>query len=192
MRITRISERKRLIFSVIAVSLVGIATGLFLGGDLLPSQAAYQMYDERVTTTTTDRRVVHGHDGLGAHEHIVTTGVTTTETTPHGYFHDFAATMTQGITPTPTSSTSTQGADEVWLVGTNFIPWTITVPVGTKITWINKSTQAHTITSDSGLFDESLRFNGNSFSYTFTSRGVFSYHCTPHTVGGMIGKVIVE
>ena len=48
------SERKRLTLTAIAVALVGIVTGLLLGGGLLPSQAAYQIYDERVTTETTE------------------------------------------------------------------------------------------------------------------------------------------
>ena len=189
------SERKRLILTVIAVSLVGIITGRFWGGSLLPFSTANELfqYNENTLADTTVRHIVHAHDGISQHEHMVTTVVSTTETTPHGYFHNFEpANQASGTAATSTGSSSGRGANEVWIVGSNFVPWTVTVPVGTKITWINKSTQAHTITSDSGLFDEPLRFFGDSFSYTFTSRGVFSYHCTPHTATGMIGKVIVE
>ena len=97
-----ISEKRRIISTVIAVSLLGVLTGLFLGGDLLPSQAAQQMYDEKATTT---REVTTAVDGEG--EYTKTVVVTTTETTPHGYTHDFAATIAiaLGIIPPPIVTT---------------------------------------------------------------------------------------
>ena len=184
-------ENKRLIFSIIAIVLVGILTGLFVGGGLLPSQAATQQYDEKTATSRTELSIVHAHDGVSQHAHPLITVVTVTETTPHGTFHDFAAAMTPG-TNTTADSKSARGPNEVWLVGNNFVPWTITIPVGTKVTWVNKTTSGHTVTSDTDLFSQILGFNSDSFSYTFTGKGVFLYHCTPHVAGGMIGKVIVE
>jgi len=184
-------ETKRLIFSTIAIVLVGLLTGLFVGGGLLPSQAATQQYDEKTTTTRTERSLVHAHDDISLHAHPLITVVTKTETTPHGTFHDFAAAMAP-VTNTTADSNGARGPNEVWLFGNHFVPWTITVPVGTKVTWVNKSTSAHTVTSDTDLFSKILGFNADSFSYTFTGKGVFLYHCTPHVVGGMIGKIIVE
>lgn len=186
------NDRKRLILTAIAIGLVGIITGRFWGGNLLPSTAnELFQYNENTVTDKTVRHIVHAHDGLSQHEHMVTTVVTTTETTPHGWFHNFQP-VNQASGATGNGSSVDRSPNEVWIVGSNFVPWTITVPVGTKITWVNKSTSAHTLTSDTGLFDAPLRFNGDSFSYTFTSRGVFEYHCTPHTATGMTGKVIVE
>ncbi len=184
-------ESKRLIFSTIAVMLVAIATGLFVGGGLLPSQAATQQYDEKTTTTRRELSIVHAHDGISQHAHPLITIVTKTETTPHGTFHDFAAAMAP-VTNTTADSKSARGPNEVWLIGNNFVPWTITVPVDTKVTWVNKGTSGHTVTSDTDLFSKTLGFNADSFSYTFTSKGVYLYHCTPHVAGGMTGKVIVE
>ncbi len=82
--------------------------------------------------------------------------------------------------------------------GASFLPATITVPVGTTVTWTtNDVLDAHTVTSDSGLFDGSILvrdkdsppMSGYTFSYTFTERGTFSYHCSDHP--WMVGKVIV-
>ncbi len=178
------SERKRLTFTAIAVTLVGIITGLLLGGALLPSQAADQQYNERETTTTTEISLVHTHDGT-RHTHKTITEITTTEATPHTTFH--ALTVT---TPTTTTApTPTRNPNEVFIIGQAFIPGTITVPVGTTVTWTNQDSGDLTATSDTDLFDASLSL-GDSFSYTFTERGTFDYHCTPHSE--MIGKVIVE
>lgn len=70
----------------------------------------------------------------------------------------------------------------------DFMPSTITVPVGTTVTWVNKSKWAHTVTSDNGSFDENI-MAGDSFSYSFTERGSFAYHCDLYD---MVGMVTVE
>jgi plastocyanin len=64
--------------------------------------------------------------------------------------------------------------------GMAFIPQTITVPVNTTIKWTNNDAITHTVTSDTGLFDSGNISNGGTFSYTFTTVGSFSYHCTIH------------
>ena len=176
-----IIERKRLIFTAIAVSLVGIITGLFLGGHLLPSDSARQQYSKKTTVTKTEITVV---DGQG--EHTVTRIETTTEMAPQGWTPGFTVTTPSVNTPTPVASTPVQGANEVWITGRSFTPAIITVPVGTTVTWISKSGDAHTVTNDAGLFNASLAF-GQSFSYTFTERGEFSFYCVPHSeMGGTV------
>ena len=200
------NERKRLVFTVVAVSLLAVLTGLFLGGDLLPSQEK-QQYNERTTVTPTKMVVNHSHDDLGLHGHLVTIIVTTTETTSNGVFHDFAATTAPGITlpttapmtepmlptpeaptptplpptPTPVAPTPTpvRGAAEVWLNSRDNVPASLTVPVGTKVTWRNKDTYIHNIKSVDDLFNVNL-MPGEAYSYTFTTIGAFSYFCEPH------------
>ena len=186
------SERKRLTFTAIAVALVGIVTGLLLGGGLLPSQAAYQIYDERVTTTTTETVLGHSHGDIPQHRHTLTTEITTTETTPHGYFHGLATATASGTTASGTtaSGTTASGTVEVPIVNQGFKPQALTVPVGTTITWVNLDLEDdHTVTSDTLPFDESLSF-GNTFSYTFTEPGIYPYYCVPHD--DMFGRIIVE
>lgn len=66
----------------------------------------------------------------------------------------------------------------------------IKIPVGSSVTWTNKDTAAHTITSNAGKFESKLLQKGETYSRTFAERGVFPYHCAPHP--NMKGKVIVE
>ena len=182
-------EKRRLIYSTIAVSLVGIVTGLFLGGGLLPSQAVQQQYDEKTTTSKTELSIVHAHDGISQHAHPLITVVTITETTPHGTFHNFAAAMLpQGINAT--SIISAPAANEIWVWGREFRPNIMTVPVGTKVTWVNKEGEEHSVTSTkAGLFDGSLAPYG-SWSYTFTEPGTYDYYCGPHS--SMTGVINVK
>ena len=72
-----------------------------------------------------------------------------------------------------------------------FAPASITVPVGTTVTWADVS-GSHTTTSYDGLWDSGDRLPaGQSFSYTFNQPGVYRYYCKPHENSGMIGTVLV-
>ncbi len=68
---------------------------------------------------------------------------------------------------------------------------TITVKMGTKVTWANKDNARHTVTPDEdGAFQGSeLLAQGDTFSVTFAKTGTFKYHCTPHP--NMQGTVVV-
>lgn len=59
-------------------------------------------------------------------------------------------------------------------------PESITVSVGTTVTWTNDGPTAHTATADDGTFDTGNLVKGASRSYKFTKAGTFKYHCTPH------------
>jgi plastocyanin len=82
------------------------------------------------------------------------------------------------------------GADEVFIQGMTFTPATITVTAGTTITWTNKDSYAHTVTSDTPLFDSGNLGSNKSFTYTFATAGTFPYHCNIHT--SMTAKVVVN
>jgi len=72
------------------------------------------------------------------------------------------------------------GANEVFIQGSAFSPSTITVTANTTVTWTNKDAVAHTVTSNSGLFDSGLISTNGTFSFRFTVAGSYPYHCTPH------------
>lgn len=95
-------------------------------------------------------------------------------------------------TPTPavTPFGTPMGAGEanVEIVDMSFRPTTITVPVGTTVTWNNMDT-THTVTSDTGLFDSGILPQRQFWSYTFTEPGTYAYHCSIHT--SMTGTVVV-
>ena len=184
-----VGEKKRLIYSTIAIILVGVVTGLFFGGGLLPSQAAQQQYDEKTTKSIDELTLVHAHDGFSQHVHPLITVVTVTETTPRSTSHGFAAAMLPASID-KTSIISAPATNEVWVVGLEFTPNALTVPAGTKVTWINKMGEEHDVSSAKpGLFGQPLVPYG-SYSYTFTEPGIYDYFCAPHS--GMIGSVTVK
>ena len=72
-----------------------------------------------------------------------------------------------------------------------FSPANITVKKGTTVTWTNKDSATHTVTSTSGpaSFDSGNLPNGKTYSFTFNTAGTYQYHCTIHS--GMTGTVTV-
>jgi plastocyanin len=82
------------------------------------------------------------------------------------------------------------GANEVWIEGMAFTPSVITVASGTTITWTNKASIAHTVTSDKGLFDSGDIGSMGTFSFKFSTAGSYQYHCAIHP--SMTAKVVVN
>jgi plastocyanin len=112
------------------------------------------------------------------------------------------ATTNPGTTPAPAAS-STSGAGgsagaggqpsasgtQVTITGFAFAPATVTVKVGSTVTWTNDDSASHTVTADDGSFDSGGFAKGATFSHTFTKPGTYPYHCTFH--GSMQGTVTV-
>jgi plastocyanin len=74
----------------------------------------------------------------------------------------------------------------------NFVfgPQTLTVPVGTTVTWTNKDDIPHTTVSTDGVFKSKVMDTDEEFSYKFTKAGTYSYYCSVHPK--MTGKVVVQ
>jgi plastocyanin len=74
----------------------------------------------------------------------------------------------------------------------NFVfgPQTLTVPVGTTVTWTNSDDIPHTSVSTDGVFKSKVLDTDEKFSYTFTKAGTYPYYCTIHPK--MTGKVVVQ
>jgi plastocyanin len=74
----------------------------------------------------------------------------------------------------------------------NFVfgPQTLTVPVGTTVTWTNSDDIPHTSVSTEGVFKSKVLDTDEKFSYTFTKPGTYTYYCTIHPK--MTGKVVVQ
>ena len=77
--------------------------------------------------------------------------------------------------PRVTANDQPPAANAVKIDNFVFGPKTITVPVGTTVTWTNSDDIPHT--------DE-------NFSYTFTKAGTYSYFCSIHPK--MTGQVVVK
>ena len=79
--------------------------------------------------------------------------------------------------------------DLVSIRNMSFQPADIQVTVGTTVTWQNSDGVSHTVTSDGGAFASGLLKDGDSFTFTFTAAGTFTYHCAVHP--SMRGSVLV-
>lgn len=102
----------------------------------------------------------------------------------------------------PSSSPTTRVADRIVYIrnhsGANefvFQPHTITIRRGTRVTWINRSAQPHTVTAsgrhpafDSGT--QKLINPSHRYSVVFRHAGRFHYYCLLHPY--MTGVVIVR
>jgi plastocyanin len=70
-----------------------------------------------------------------------------------------------------------------------FAPAQLTVKVGTTVTWTNHDDIPHTIVS-AGKFRSKTLDTDNSFSFTFTAAGDYTYFCSLHP--HMTGMIKVE
>ena len=76
---------------------------------------------------------------------------------------------------------SAGGSTAVEMKELAFNPTTLTVPTGSKVTWTNNDTTAHTVTFDDGSADSGNLAVGSTFDHTFAAAGTFAYHCTIHS-----------
>ena len=81
---------------------------------------------------------------------------------------------------------------EVKIDNFSFGPVTLTVPVGTTVTWINRDDIPHTVvsTDDSKTFKSKVLDTDEKFSFTFSKPGTYPYFCSVHPK--MTAKVIVQ
>ena len=91
------------------------------------------------------------------------------------------------------SAATASGGVNVDIADFAFSPDPLDVAVGTKVTWTNKDSFAHTATATGEAdvaFDSKSLDSGNSYSYTFAKAGTFTYRCAIHN--SMTGTVVVK
>jgi len=74
-----------------------------------------------------------------------------------------------------------------------FLPNTLTIPVGGSVTWVNHDGDIHSIAADDGdpqMFKSAGLDTDDKFSFTFTKPGTYAYHCGLHP--HMMAKIIVQ
>jgi plastocyanin len=80
---------------------------------------------------------------------------------------------------------------EVAIDNFSFSPNTVTLSVGTTVTWTNHDNVPHVASSADNQFKKSsLLKTGQSFSHTFATTGTYNYFCSIHP--RMTGKIIVN
>jgi plastocyanin len=95
-----------------------------------------------------------------------------------------------GVASKANAQQATPAAPEVKIDNFSFAPETLTVPVGTTITWTNRDDIPHTVVSTDGVFKSKVRDTDEKFSYTFAKAGTYSYYCSLHPK--MTGKIVVQ
>ena len=90
---------------------------------------------------------------------------------------------------TAADSPSPQGGTAVAITDFKFSPATLTVPVGTTVTWTNQDEEPHTIAAKDGSFHSPGMDTHGTYSFTFTTPGSYDYICSIHPF--MAGTVMV-
>jgi len=89
----------------------------------------------------------------------------------------------------PPSAGGGGGASAVTMQNLAYNPATLSVKVGTKVTWTNQDGIAHTVTFDTGGATSDLLVTGATYEQTFSTAGALAYHCKIHPT--MTGTVTV-
>ena len=150
---------------LVALAVTTLALATACGGSSHPAAAA---------GTSTGISPGSGHSPAGA------PGATAT-----GPLSD-ASPMPGMTMPTATGSTGAPAApvagNAVSIMNFAFSPASLTVRAGTTVTWTNKDSDAHTVTSQGsgGPLASAALSTGQSYTYTFTKPGTYSYLCTIH------------
>jgi len=71
-----------------------------------------------------------------------------------------------------------------------FSPNPLTVPAGSTIRWTNQDDIPHNVVSDDKSFKSKVLDTDETFTYTFTKPGTYTYFCSIHPK--MTGKVVVQ
>jgi len=81
--------------------------------------------------------------------------------------------------------------ENVSIVDLAFQPNSINVQIDDTVVWTNNGAVDHTVTSDGGAgpLSSPTLAPGGTYLFTFTSEGVYSYHCSIHAT--MHGTVVV-
>ena len=72
----------------------------------------------------------------------------------------------------------------------SFTPATITVAVGTQVTWTNQDDIPHTVVTEDKSIKSNALDTGEKFSHVFDKAGTYSYFCSIHP--RMKGTVVVQ
>ena len=100
------------------------------------------------------------------------------------------AVLTNVTKPARASAPPPAAGAEIEINNFAFTPATITIPVGTKVTWTNKDEITHNVVSADKTIRSQALDTDDKFTFTFTQAGTFSYVCSIHP--RMKGTVVVQ
>ncbi len=97
-----------------------------------------------------------------------------------------AAACTQ--VPAQAQAPAAQSAEKVIEIK-NYMFMEVTVPQGTKVTWINRDEVPHTVIERNKVFHSPALDTDDKYSFVFDKPGTYEYFCSLHPY--MVAKVIV-
>ena len=89
-----------------------------------------------------------------------------------------------------TASTEVVSGPQVIIDNFTFSPKTLTVTVGSTVTWINQDDTPHRVASVDKVFASDALDTGDRYSYRFTAPGTYRYYCSIHP--RMTATIIVQ
>jgi plastocyanin len=148
--------------------LMGLALALSACGGTSPSNSAAASRPIIISSTNTPGPPLPTPSGAPAApvSTILTPFATTVSAQP---------TAAALQTPVPSGN-----PNQVRIQDFGFTPPTLSVTVGTQVTWVNGGPSNHTVTANDGSFDAGTIQRNASFNFTFTKAGTFAYHCSIH------------
>ena len=124
----------------------------------------------------------------------ITPQQTAVTTTPQQTTVTTTPPLTTVTTPQPTT---VAGNVTVAIQNFAFTPQKVTVTKGSTVTWVNQDAFEHEVVNDASgsnaagaIFKSNSLGKGASYSFTFTSPGVYPYHCSIHP--SMTGTITVS
>jgi plastocyanin len=88
------------------------------------------------------------------------------------------------------ATTADNPATEVKIDNFVFAPNPVTVPAGTTIRWTNRDDIPHNVVAEDKSFKSKVMDTDESFTYTFSKQGTYTYFCSIHPK--MTGKIVVQ
>lgn len=98
--------------------------------------------------------------------------------------------MMAGRSRTLAATVEDKPAAQVKIDNFVFSPNPVTVAVGSTIRWTNQDDIPHNVVSDDKSFKSKALDTDESFAYTFTKPGTYTYFCSIHPK--MTGKIVVQ
>lgn len=99
-----------------------------------------------------------------------------------------------GATPAPPATpkpvvTPPPGSDRVSIFDFDYAPLSLSIPVGTTVTWRNDGVAPHTVTAKDGSYDSGFLDTGEEYRRQYVDAGVYEYLCAIHPA--MVGTIVV-
>ena len=101
-----------------------------------------------------------------------------------------AALLLSAASPGSSAKAPQPASAEVKVDNFSFGPTSLTVAVGTTVTWTNRDDIPHTVVSTDKAFKSKVLDTDEKFSFTFDNAGTYPYFCSIHPK--MTGSVVVQ